>query len=247
VLALWGVALAVAGDQYVVRWADDGLAYTWLATTATGDAALVTWPEQAVEVVVLADLSSSIGGDEARQMGHTIETLHEELLARPVEGDRLGVIAFGARQQRWVPLGSTARPGLDDWLDRFALPRLGPTSDALAFGDDDAALPVPPDLRAVDRRATEAAKAVHAAVEDLRAGDPHALKVVLVIWDGGHNGWYDLDAALDRAWAREIHVWSMSFTVPDGPLVTRGGGDAYIAPAGTGPEVVKRIVSELRF
>lgn len=246
-LAAFGAALAVAGDQYVVRWGADGLVRTWLATTETGDAALVTWPDQAVELVVLADLSSSIGGDEARRMGDTIETIHEELLARPVAGDRLGVIAFGGKQQRWIPLGATTRPGLGAWIDRFGLPRLGYTSAPLAFGDDPESLPVPPDLRAVGRGRTEAAKAVQAAVDDLRAGDPHALKVVLVIWDGGDNGWADLDAALDRAWGREIHVWSMSFTIPDGPLVTRGGGDAYIAPAETGPEVAKGIIRELRF
>ena len=68
----------------------------------------------------------------------------------------------------------------------------------------------------------------------------------MLLWDGGHNGWGDLGAALDRAWNHEIHVWSVSFSRPEGPLVTRGGGDAYIA-RGLGPEVAERIVAELRF
>ena len=244
-LAVWCAALASAGDLISVRWGPEAPIYEVVDTTHTGDGAIVTFPDQAVEVLVLADLSDSIDGDEARQMRATLETLYEALLVRAHPGDRFGVTAFAGKTQRWIPMGPLDRPGLVGWLDRFGLPRTS-WREPVAYGDHPDILPVPPDPRALDRNETDAARGIEVANRELVDLDEHSLKVIVMLWDGGHNGWGHLDGALDRAWADEIHVWSMSFTHPLGPLVTRGGGDAYVVK-NCGPIVAERIVSELRF
>lgn len=245
-LAALYAAQALAGDLYVVRSGPEGAEFERVDTTRTGDAALVTWPGQALEMVVLTDLSGSISDDEARRMGDTLDTLYEALLERRQPGDRVAVTAFGGKVQRWVPMGRLARPSLASWIERFGRPRAAFRPSPLAYGDDPDAIPVPPDPRALDRAETDAARALDAATADLRRGAAHALKAVVLLWDGGHNGWGDLQAALDRAWAHEIHVWSVSFTRPLGPLVTRGAGDAYVV-SDSGPAVAERIARELRF
>jgi hypothetical protein len=244
-LVAWVAAQALAGDLYLVTWGPEAPVYERVATTHVGDGTITTWPDRPVELVVLADLSDSISGDEARRMGETMETLYEALTSRPLPGDRFGVTAFGSRTQRWIPVGALDRPGVDRWLERFGLPRAGWSGPA-SYGDEPERLPAPPDPRALDRAETDAARGLDAAIAELRSRDEHALKVIVLLWDGGHNGWGHLEGALDRAWAEEIHVWSVSFARPLGPLVTRGGGDAYVV-ADCGPVVAEKIVAELRF
>src|SRR5688500_7358372 len=118
-LGPWGAAVALAGDVYVVQWSASGRDVTRIASTSTGDGPIVTWEDQPVELLALADLSGSISRSEAFRMGDTIEALHAALLARPVEGDQLGVTAFGGETQRWIPLGATTRPELGEWVRAF--------------------------------------------------------------------------------------------------------------------------------
>lgn len=253
---LWSTALA--GHVYVLDEDPEGVAFRVVdATGAAGS--LVTWPGRPIEVVVVADLSGSIVADEHGATWSAVDgllALHAALRERAVAGDRLGVTVFAGGWDRWIPLGPLDRPGLDDWLAAFGPPPgyasadgfAGPTGcRSLARGRAWSVVPGPPARCALlEDRGTDVTGAIEAATDELRARPGHGLKVVVVLWDGGQNVASPLRRALDRAWAAEVHVWSVGLgeVVPSG-LVARGGGDAYLA-GGRADLVMRRIVDQLR-
>lgn len=251
---MWLVcASALAGDVFAVHLDAEGLEYARVGSTGRDEGPIVTWQDQALELLVVADLSGSIlvRDHAVEAFAEMIETFYGAMCARGIASDRIGVTAFATRPQRWIPLGPLDRGGLEDWIGAFDAPKRDLVRD-VKFDPDVAwspweGLPAPPDPRALDGHDTDAARALRVAIADLADGAPHSAKAIVLLWDGGHNGFDRLGPVLERAWTHEIHVWSVSPTPTlQGPLVTGGGGDAFVT-RDLGPWVAERIIAEMGF
>lgn len=230
--------------------ADGAAAFDVVGTTDTAES-IITWQDRPLQLMIVADVSVSVVNDPlgpAGQMNAAMTAAYREMRAHPVPGDAFGVTVFAGNARTWIPLGPLDRPGLDAWLAAFRPTEHAPVPWATAALPEAGAWtaePTAPTDLGLDAFKTDPSTGLRGAIAELKRR-PNPLKAVVVLWDGEQTSESPFRRILNRAWKREIHV----FTVAVGDihregLAARGGGDVYLAP-GAADLAMQRILSHLR-
>jgi len=188
------------------------------------------------EIMVVVDRSCSMAwpwqSPGYRGVRDSLAVFGQYMVSHQVPRDRLGITSFSDRGDTWDPLR---------YID-------GNEGDILSKWSSWGPCPSPnrPYYAYACNGGTAQARGIDPAVDALRSsGNDLAFKAVIVISDGNPSNSRESRrflAATDRAWANDIHVWTVGFgeNINDGLMrqATKGVGTYYRLPSSDGLEDV---------